>query len=120
MLTRMIIMHMIRKQPSTSRPCLPMSRLTVLVTPIAPSPITMIVSRLIRSIRCVFLKLNMRQEQDIVTTAIASIVATTYQTRYTSRWFFSTPLNAGVMAANAPMAIAYMRNMRPRGRYNLA
>jgi hypothetical protein len=100
------MMHMIKKHPSISKPCLPISLLTVLVTPIAPSPMTMMVSRLIRSIKCVFLKLSMRQKQEIVITEIDSSAETAYQTRYTSLCVLSSPLNAGVIAAKAPIAIA--------------
>lgn len=78
----MTIMHMIVKHPSTSRPPLPMILPTVFVTPMAPSPMTMIVSRLMRSIRCVFLKLSMRQKHEIVMTMIASATITPYQTMY--------------------------------------
>lgn len=75
-----MITAMINAQPSNSRPDFPISLETVLVTPIAPSPMTIRVSRLIRSIKCVFLKLSIRQIEDTAMTATASITITTYQT----------------------------------------
>ena len=77
------MMHMMVKHPSTSRP-LPMILPTVLVTPIAPSPMTMMVSRLMRSMRCVFLKLSMRQKHDMVIVMMPSAIITPYQTMYNS------------------------------------
>jgi hypothetical protein len=77
----MTMMHMMRKHPSTSRPLL-MILPTVLVTPIAPSPITMMVSKLIRSMRWVFLKLSIRQQHEIVMTTMASAIIIAYQIIY--------------------------------------
>lgn len=99
------MMHMIKKQPSTVSPLfiiLP----TVLVTPIAPSPMTIIVSRLMRSIKCVFLKLSMRQKLEMAITPIDSRAIMIYQTIYTNRFDVSSVLKAGVMAANTQAAMA--------------
>jgi hypothetical protein len=101
--TRIIMMHMMRKQPSTSRPPLPIILPTVLVTPMAPSPMTMMVSRLMRSIRCVFLKLSMRQKHDIVITTTASTTIRTYHTMYKALGGNFVELYAGVIAAKTPV-----------------
>ena len=118
-LTNTAMMHMVKKQPSKSKPYLPIRRDTVFVTPMAPSPMTIKVSRLMRSIKCVFLKLNILQTEDIVITAADSTSIIIYQTMYTRRWETSPSLNAGVMAANAPTATRYSPIMKPMGRYNL-
>ena len=110
---------MMRKQPSTSRPYFPIKRDTVFVTPIAPSPMTIKVNRLIRSIKCVFLKLNILHTDDMINTAAASTTMTTYQTRYTPRCDSSPSLKAGVIAAKAPTAVKYSKIMRPIGRNSL-
>lgn len=73
-------MHITKKQLSTSKPDLPIILETVFVTPIAPSPMTMSVKRLIRSIKWVFLKLNIFQKQEMVITATDSKPMTAYQT----------------------------------------
>lgn len=69
------MMHMMVKQPSTSI-SLPMILEIVLVTPIAPSPMTIMVSKLIRSMRCVFLKLSMRQMQEMAIVMMDSATMT--------------------------------------------
>jgi hypothetical protein len=71
-------MLIIRAAPSKVVP-LPNTLATVLVTPIAPSPITISVNRPIRSTRCVALKLNILHLQDMVIMTIPSKNMTTHQ-----------------------------------------
>ena len=118
-LTRLTMMHIIRKHPSTSSPLLPIIRDTVLVTPIAPSPMTMRVRRDMRSMRWVFLKLNILQKQDMAMTAAASRTMTTYQITYIPVCAFSWSLNAGVIAPNAIAASEYIARCKATGRYTL-
>lgn len=57
----------------------PSSFVTVLVTPIAPSPMTISVNRPILSTRCVALKLNILHLQDMVMMIMPSRNMTTHQ-----------------------------------------
>lgn len=84
-LTSTIMIPIISAQPSNSSPYFPMIRETLFVTPIAPSPMTIRVNKLIRSIKCVFLKLSILQNEDMPMTAIDSSSMTTYHTMYTPR-----------------------------------
>lgn len=79
MLTRIKMMQRIRPEASGSSPDLPIMREMVLVTPMAPSPMTINVNSPMRSTRCVFLKLNMRQKHETATVAMLSIPMTTHQ-----------------------------------------
>lgn len=73
-------MQMTRKQPSNVRPDLLISLATVLVTPIAPSPMMMSVSNPMRSIRWVFLKLIFRHTHAVPMTMATSIAMIIYHT----------------------------------------